>query len=524
MTRPGRGTGSPQGLGRAWLAALSLALAIPLLWPVLPPFIDLGSHVARYHIENTLNGWNNASPADRAFLNRDFIIDWRILPNMGVDLLVALLDRLLGVELATKVVVTAIPPLTGLGFLLVARQIHGRIPPTALFALPLVYAWPLQAGFVNYALSMALAMLSFALWLGRFLNNRRIVRAAVFTVIASVIWVAHIYGWAALCIMVGTSEIVRFRREGLPWTQAFPRAVVTSLPVGVPIIFSFLWREGGIGATTGWFSWTFIATWILTILRDRWQLFDAGSAAMLYLVAASPVLARRYFQFDARLAFAAAILWLAAILVPNTLSGSFFAGVRVIPYALALTILSIRATPQLNATHARALAVIALVLLGARLTAHTISFAIADHRNEQILGALDRVETGARIVTLVGQRCGNWPASRYLHLPQRAAVRRNAFTNGHFAASGGQVMRVRYRDGAPFIDDPSAFVNATGCADRFPTLAASVSRIPLKAFDYLWIVEVPPEQWPHAPALRPIWADGQSALYRISPQSAGSAR
>ncbi|MFO3796683.1 MAG: S1C family serine protease, partial [Anaerolineales bacterium] len=36
----------------------------------------------------------------------------------------------------------------------IAREVHGRIPPTALFALPLAYSYPFQFGFVNFALSI----------------------------------------------------------------------------------------------------------------------------------------------------------------------------------------------------------------------------------------------------------------------------------------------------------------------------------------------------------------------------------
>ena len=42
---------------------------------------------------------------------------------------------------------------------------HGRIPPTAFFALPFIYGYPFLFGFVNFALSVALAFLAFGLWL-----------------------------------------------------------------------------------------------------------------------------------------------------------------------------------------------------------------------------------------------------------------------------------------------------------------------------------------------------------------------
>ena len=39
------------------------------------------------------------------------------------------------------------------------------MPPTAFFALPFIYGYPFLFGFVNFALSVALAFLAFGLWL-----------------------------------------------------------------------------------------------------------------------------------------------------------------------------------------------------------------------------------------------------------------------------------------------------------------------------------------------------------------------
>ena len=64
-----------------------------------------------------------------------------------------------------KLIVLAIPPLTVGGLLWVAYEVHGRVPPTALFAVPFAYNFPFLFGFVNFALAMALALIAFAFWL-----------------------------------------------------------------------------------------------------------------------------------------------------------------------------------------------------------------------------------------------------------------------------------------------------------------------------------------------------------------------
>src|SRR3546814_10366751 len=70
----------------------------------------------------------------------------------GVQTCALPICKLFGLEAAVKLIVLAIPPLTVAGFLWVAREVHGRLPPTALFALPFAYGHPFMFGFVNFAL------------------------------------------------------------------------------------------------------------------------------------------------------------------------------------------------------------------------------------------------------------------------------------------------------------------------------------------------------------------------------------
>jgi hypothetical protein len=140
------------------LITLVLAAAVPLLWPETPPLTDLPGHIGRYRIQLGID--------QSASLARYYGFEWALIGNLGVDLLIEPLARLIGLEPAVKLIVTAIPMMTAAGFLLVARELNGRVPPTAFFALPLAYSFPFHFGFVNFALSMALALLAFRFGFG----------------------------------------------------------------------------------------------------------------------------------------------------------------------------------------------------------------------------------------------------------------------------------------------------------------------------------------------------------------------
>src|SRR6476661_9688506 len=132
---------------RRWAVVLLALLAgVPLVYPPVPPLVDLFGHMGRYRVQLDLDH----SP----WLHLYYGFHWAAIGNLGVDILVMPLERIVGLELAVKLIVLAIPPMTVAGFLWVAREVHGRIPPTAMFALPFAYSHPFMFGFVNFALSV----------------------------------------------------------------------------------------------------------------------------------------------------------------------------------------------------------------------------------------------------------------------------------------------------------------------------------------------------------------------------------
>src|SRR5947209_1840329 len=80
---------------------LVLAAAVPLLYPPIPPLVDLIGHMGQYRVELDLNH----SP----FLQRYYTYHWAAIGNLGLDLLVIPLAPLMGLEAAVKLIVLLIP-------------------------------------------------------------------------------------------------------------------------------------------------------------------------------------------------------------------------------------------------------------------------------------------------------------------------------------------------------------------------------------------------------------------------------
>ena len=484
-------------LTRTQATLVVLALAVPMLVPGLQPLVDLPDHVGRYAVAAA----DPASPLHQFYAYR-----WALVGNLGVDLIVAALG-FLPVELATKLVVIAIPMLTAAGLLWLAHEIHGRSPATALFALPFVYTQPLLFGFVNFALGMALAIGALALWL-RLSRATKRVRLGVFIVVAPLLWITHVFAWGVAGLLIAGAEFVR-QRPQVALVPAVTRTGVALLAFAPSLLLMLAAAAGGYGETRGWFLWETKPTWLITVFRDRWMTLDLLQLLPPVAVLLAALAARR--GMDARLGLGVALLGVAFVLLPIKLMGSAFADQRLAPTLWMLALVALRPFGS-----ARWLMLAGCSTLAARLAVVTTSFVIAAHDRDAALVTTVSLPRGARVATLVVEPCGDsWPLPRARHLGGYLIVRHEAFTNSQWQAAGAQLLRVRERNTGAFTADPSQVVTATRCPDgQGVALADALARLPRAAFDHVWVVGGGAAVMPGA---RLVAGNAAAALWRVEP-------
>ena len=285
-------------------------------------------------------------------------------------MLVVPLAWLVGLEPAVKIIVISIPLLTVAGLLWVAKEVHGQIPPTAMFAIPFTYGYPFNFGFINFALSLALALNAFALWLHLTNANHVRLRTLLFVPISCALWVIHAFGWGILGLLAFAGELVRHRDEGRGWRPAFAHAALSMLPLALPLVLMVLWRTGAAGGTTVGFFRVLDKTFALVAaFRDRWLIWDSfGVGAALVLIGIA--LFDRRLEISRRLGFPAAILALAFVFMPYRVFGSAYADMRLAPIMMMILLLAIRIRPE-HAYIDRTLAWLGLLFLVLRLGGNT---------------------------------------------------------------------------------------------------------------------------------------------------------
>jgi len=500
---------------RFFLLAMIALAAVPFLYPAIPPLIDLPTHIAHYHVELDLA----SSPA----LQRHFTFSWHLIADLGADLLVVPLAPIFGLETAVKLIVVATILLTAAAFLWIAREAHRQVPPTALLALPLAFNYPLLFGFLNYTLSMALALLAFGYWLRLSRRDLLLRRSWIFAFLAPAIWITHMMGWGILGILCFTAEVVRLRNRSTRWPPALGRALLACLPMAWPVLALLASPPGAPGFALHYGSELILTKmkWVIGIGRDRWPVPDLLFAALFYGFILYAFLYPRRWKRDDTLLSAGIALGLLFLLFPFTLAGSAFADVRLLPYAVALVILAFRPAPTMPAaTRARwaGLALLAFLVKVAVTTASTTAYDSSYRKN---LTALNHIERGSTIAMMVGHSCSaiskRWRHSRLDGLPNIATVRKDSVTNFQFTANNAQLLGVKpgYRDGDPGVPAPVVTTSPAPCPIGWPSIEANLARMDPAKFDYLWLIDVAPEFWPHRPWLTPIWQMDRAVLYSV---------
>ncbi len=493
-----------------WFVAFAAVLAaLPLVWPDVPPLVDLPGHMARYRVQLS----HDSVP----WLKDWYDFRWSLIGNLGVDLLVEPLAPIFGLELSVKLIMLTVPPLIAVGFLWIAREVHGRIPATALFALPLAYSYPFHFGFINFALSMALALNAFALWLRLARTGHLRLRAILFVPIGAIIWVTHTFGWGVLGVLAFSAELIRQHDKQQGWVKPWFHAVLHCLPLAPPALLMIAWRSGHVTGQTGdWFNWRAKISWMTMVLRDRWMPFDIASVAILYLILFKGFRDPN-IQYSRNLGLSALFLLAVFILLPRIVFGSAYADMRLAPFLIGIAVIAIRPRPGLSIRGTATLAAAGLAFFGVRTAATTVSFAMYDQAYDRELAALDTLPQGARLISFVGETCYNeWTMTRLQHIPGMALVRNLAYSNDQWSMPGAQLLTVRY--GAPrgFNHDPSQIVTDVKCPrEWWRPIAVSLAKFPRKSFDYVWLISPPPYDRRLETGLTEVWRSGSSALFRI---------
>ena len=195
-------------------AAFTLLISIPIWTHPLPPLSDYVNHLARMQVIATL--------AKNPQLAQFYEINWQVIPNLTMDLIVPPLARVMNVYLAGQVFIVGMFALIISGVLMLNRALIGRWSVFPLFAIPLLYNYVFLVGLMNYIFGIGVALWALAGWVA--MRERAWpARFALSTLCVVVLFFCHLSALGIYGIGILSFEILRlWKRRPSRGRRALP--------------------------------------------------------------------------------------------------------------------------------------------------------------------------------------------------------------------------------------------------------------------------------------------------------------
>lgn len=398
-------------------AAMALLSSAPFWGTKYPNLTDYPSHLARFHV------MLGSDPA----LAANYNFHWRLIGNLGTDLLIVPLSAVIGIDGAAFLIAALIAPLTVLAIFDVSRSLGRPLGVGALLALPLVFAQTFLLGFLNYSLGLSIALFAFGAWI-RGDGRQRF----AFVLIAWLIWLCHMAAWANLLVMCGGYELSRtWRPKELIlrlWPLAFPGIMLVLSSAHYDPQPTALWTDK-------------LRIWIGVL---GYRSFALDVATLAVIISTLLIAARSKIRFDARVGIPALLFAVLTLVVPPGLGGGDLADLRLAPIALILAALALEWTSPI--------AWVFVALFAIKVTVIALAWSAQGEDYAHSLRALEKIPRGARVRVVVREEEHGLAQSPYAHFSGYAVGAKSALVNSNFAIPGVHLLSVPRE---PSFVDPS---------------------------------------------------------------------
>jgi hypothetical protein len=369
-------------------AVLSLVLAAPILAMSVPWFCDLYFHMARMAILENPHA---------AYIADWYRPDWRLVPNLAMDLLVPTLGKAIGTAAATRIFVALTFVLTLTGTLALHHAIHRKLTWFPLVACLFIYNWVTFLGFANVLFGNALLLWALALW---FHARARTVpfRVVLGAVCAVILYTCHLFALGLYALVIASAEVARLRESRLRAREIGGSLAVTVAPFLIPL--GLLLSSRTAEASTPGLDYVLAAklfallTPFITVDIPVDLAVAAGTGALLYLL-----VRERALVVARELRFALVALPVLVIAIPTSFFGTDLADFRLPALGIFIAVAACRFGEQSGRWLQRGVLAGAAALFAVRMTAIAIDFAVAEPEVTAITQQFRAMKPGAVLFT-----------------------------------------------------------------------------------------------------------------------------
>ncbi|CAN7142774.1 hypothetical protein LJR225_000050 [Phenylobacterium sp. LjRoot225] len=505
----------------AWAAAACLVVLVsvaPLLVVDVPAVLDYPNHLARFFI---------LAHPDDPILAQMYAPRWALLPNLGMDVLGRALLSVVPPHVGGRILLglSLLAPLAGAA--LYARAAFGRWTWWSLGAGTIAFNGIFFLGFMNFLLSLGVALAGAAAWRVCRRGQRPNIVALTGALAAFTAFFCHLFGFAYFAVLIAAEEaetLLRLRKDGqLTRRRMLSTATLLAAALGPTLALYVLSRRPTEDDGLVWCWRAKDLQWLMPFMGyDRWV--TIGSAVVASGVI---VLIWRRSRRAGGVALAFATLIVAFLFAPFSAAGGTFVDTRF-PLMAALLLFA-GLTPQLSRRAAMAVGIAFALLIVGRSAHVTTNWQGRARDLADLRTSLAYIEPGSKILPVLT----DWPVKppprdgRVLpnvapldgHLGAIVVIERRAFWPLLFADPSQQPLRVK-----PPYDQLAQSLNPRAAPWRYlydePPPTLGVQPYPWLAdwrahFDYVLLVgpKAPPGRPPSGLVL--VRAGEATSLYRI---------
>jgi hypothetical protein len=493
---------------------LLMAVAVvPIATHPLPPLSDYINHLARTHVIDAIGTDSN--------LSHYYVVEWQIIPNLMIDLVVPVLHRFMSVYLAGQIFTILAFLLIASGALALGRALNGRWSPAPLVALPLLYNGVLLVGVMNYVFGIGLALWALASWV-RLRERPWPWRFAVSTVFGIALFICHLFAAGVYGLGLLALELHRlWLRRHEPWAPRFAEfaaAGVPFLPLAALLVVSPTWDTPGSPA-----FWEFSGK-----LQGLVAVFDVYyltvAAALLGACATGAIYAwhRGILTFNPAGWAILAVGCVAYLALPRALFGAHLADQRL-PIAIAFMLAACFDVDLRDRAIRRSFMALVAALLITRVAEVQLVWNNLERGTKEFFQSVEKIKRGARVLVVYGDRSTVKEVSDFnlLHAASMAVIERSALVSTEFTVKGKQILHTRkefqkYVETEDWLPPSLPFVLRVAEGDK-----ADISYFwndwP-QHYDYVYILfTTPGMRNPDRNHLGLVYEGGAFQLYRVLP-------
>ncbi len=466
----------------ALFALLIGALSVPVLTHKLPPLSDYVNHLARMHVIDAID----SDP----YLAKFYEIQWQIIPNLVMDLVVPVLARAISIYHAGQLFLISTFVLILSGTLALNRALSGRLSALPLVAAPLLYNAVMLVGVMNYFFGVGVALWALAAWIA--LRERawyaRLGVAAVFVI---ALFFCHLFAVGLFGLGLLAFELLRLwierQRPLAPRLADFCATAIPFLPAialllaspTLGLVHEFTWEP--TGKIDG-------LVFVFDVYNDAVAMILAGIAALAFAWAVRHRI-MRFHPMGWLLLAIGAVVYLA---LPRVLFSTYMTDQRL-PIGLVFMVIACLDLELRHRLVRRGFAAMLLVLVAARVTEVQVSWNKLSHPVESVYKTVHEIERGATVLVAYADPSGGDDVRDYglVHAACLAMIERSALVTTAFTVPGKQIMHMReeYADRADTEDGtPPSVEQLVLAADKVQGDHSAYWDFWPKHYDYVYVL------------------------------------